>query len=464
MRLFEILLLVILVLSGLSVIVRMTAYRWLNLLLVCSLILDLILHLIIEKSRWQMVPVYGLVVVVAIFIAIRFIRPSVSQSSWPGWVCLALTLLFSLAPILFPVPKLPAPTGPYSIGTLSFYWVDSQRIDPYSGSPRRLMAQVWYPAGQTAHYPSSAYMDRLDVGGPVITKLFGLPSYTLSHINLAHTNSYVGAPILENNERFPVLIFSHGWTGMRGQNTFQVEELASRGYIIFAVDHTYGAAITVFPDGTIVLNKPDALPENVSDDAYDRAARILGQTWVGDLRFLMDQAERINTGEITSPLKGMLDLSRMGVFGHSTGGGATAEVCYLDPRCKAGLTMDAWMIPFDRQIPEQGLNQPFLFMQSEKWISRRNPPLVAALYDHMKSPAYRLIISGTKHYDFTDLPELTPLAPLIGLKGPISSSRDMTIIRAYSVAFFDQVFKGQVSPLLYTGSNQFPEVNFESRN
>jgi hypothetical protein len=37
----------------------------------------------------------------------------------------------------------------------------------------------------------------------------------------------------------------------RFQNTFQVEELASHGYIVVGIDHSYVSAGTVFPDGRL---------------------------------------------------------------------------------------------------------------------------------------------------------------------------------------------------------------------
>ena len=169
-------------------------------------------------------------------------------------------------------------------------------------------------------------------------------------------------PCRPNENRYPVLIFSHGWTGVRTQNTYQAEELASHGYIVIAPDHTYGAGIVVFPDGTAILNNPDLLPENSpSEEEYDRIVRVLGQAWVGDLQFVLDEAELLNDGTIPSIFTDKLDLTRVGFFGHSTGGGAVIEACYLDSRCKAGLTEDAWMVPFSREMLASGVEQPFFF-------------------------------------------------------------------------------------------------------
>jgi hypothetical protein len=62
------------------------------------------------------------------------------------------------------------------------------------------------------------------------------------------------------------------------------------------------------------------------------------------------------------------------------------------------------------------------------------------------------------------LPLLTPLAPMLGLKGPIEGYRGMQIITDYLTAFFDQALKGQPSPLLAGSSTSYPEVTFEKRS
>ena len=77
---------------------------------------------------------------------------------------------------------------------------------------------------------------------------------------------------------------------------------------------------------------------------------------------------------------------------------------------------------------------------------------------------YSLTIAGTRHYDFSDLPLLSPLSPWLGLKGPIDGRRVLEIISQYSVAFFDAHLKGEENELLYGPSMEYLEVDFEIRN
>jgi predicted dienelactone hydrolase len=53
------------------------------------------------------------------------------------------------------------------------------------------------------------------------------------------TNSCLDAPITEGAH--PVILFSHGYTGAFTDYTFIFEDLASPGYVVASVDHTYEA-------------------------------------------------------------------------------------------------------------------------------------------------------------------------------------------------------------------------------
>jgi predicted dienelactone hydrolase len=475
MRPFEILLTFLLIAIPLAYLIRPLArLRALFGAFSAALSVILLLQLFIERLRWQMVPLYLLALFwLYIFLREEFAEPAATPREplkphrRAAWIGLVLALLLCLPGILLPVPQLPQPSGPYAVGTTVFYWEDPSRPEVYSDAPddtRRLMVQVWYPAEAGSGAALAPYLDNTRVALPALAKKFKLAPFLLSHLELARTHSLLEAPIAPGAESFPVLVFSHGWTGIRVQNTFQMEELASHGYILFAPDHTYGAMYTIFPDGEVVFNQRSALgSDNDPVAEYDRIARILGKTWVADLRFVLDQAEKVNSGEIASPLAGRLDLTRVGMLGHSTGGGAVVEACAVDARCKAGLSMDAWLIPYDRAIPAAGLDKPFFFMQSELWSVPRNPDLQAQLYQNMRAPAYRLTLLGASHYDFSDIPLLTPLAPLIGLKGPIDGQRSLALINQFSLAFFDQYLKGISSPLLRDASS-ISEVTLEVKD
>jgi len=446
-----------------------------------------VVHLLFEGYRWQMVPLYGLVVVLALLNAQGLRGPAArSAKTRPARrgvgaagilpaaglaVGVVALVLAATPPILFPVPRLPEPGGPHQIGTVTFQWRDPVRLEAYTPTElgqvpapddaRTIMVQIWYPATPASGAKTAPWMDRLDVVGPQIARYLNLPSFFLDHAGLVQTHDYAGAPADGESATYPVVIYSHGWNGFRTINLNQSEALASHGYIAAAVDHTYGAMVTVFADGQVALNNPAALPEKtvVGEDAYQAATEQLEATYAADLSYTLDQLALINDGTIPSPLTGKLDLGRVGVYGHSTGGGATVVMCAQDARCRAALGMDAWLGPVPDATLAAGLSQPFLAIRSETWSTASNDARLDELLAAGSGDNYRMTIAGTKHYDFTMLPLLTPLAPLLGLKGPINGERGMQLITDYLVGFFDFYLKGQGA----VAREGYPEVTFETR-
>jgi predicted dienelactone hydrolase len=323
------------------------------------------------------------------------------------------------------------------------------------------MVQVWYPATPDPETEPGPWTEDIDEIGPANAERLGFPSFVLDHLALAKTHSYPDAPLSPEEERYPVVLSSHGWTGFRTVNVDQSEALASYGYIVVSVDHTYGSIMTVFPDGRAIAVDDAALPEEeeVGPQAYQAAAQTLVEVYAADLVFVLDSLEIIN--EEDDRFAGRLDLDRVGLFGHSTGGGAVVTACYSDERCVAAAGLDAWVEPVPRTIISDGLPEPFLSVRSEEWTSYDNDPLLVDLSLHGGGGNYLASIAGTQHWDFVVIPLLTPLAPQLGLKGPIDSGRVMAINADLLVSFFDAYVAGGL-PFDVAGlSSRYPELSFK---
>ena len=187
---------------------------------------------------------------------------------------------------------------------------------------REIMVQIWYPAAPTEKNQRVPMIPNIKEVGPALAEWFGLPSFTLDHLAFAYGNAYLYAPVAPSDENFPLLVFSHGWSGFKEQNIYQVEELVSHGYVVVGINHTYGAIMTVFPDGRAMPLNPDALPEGVSEEEYNLAANRLVRQWAGDISFVLDELAHLERAGEGWPLSGRIDPRHIGVFGHSTGGGA----------------------------------------------------------------------------------------------------------------------------------------------
>ena len=424
-----------------------------------------------EGFRWQLWPLMAGVLILAMSAGVRLRRGVSTQGSvWAAGLAILLAGVSLAGGWLLPVPSPFPTTGDYQVGTTVFPLADHSRRELYSediNAPREIMVQVWYPAEPTANHVQADWMPDIQFSGPALSEWFELPSFTLNHLRYAKSNAFHNAPVAREAEGFPVLIFSHGWSGFREQNTYQVEELASHGYVVAAISHTYGAILTVFPDGRLIPKNEAALPDGVPQETYDRASNLLVRQWAGDIGFVLDELEQRAEEDGDWLLAGELNFDRVGVFGHSTGGGAAAEFCGTDQRCDALLAMDLWVEPVSGSVVNAGLSQPTLMLHSAAWADvgyrSENFAMLGDLSAASSGEVTEIRIDGTEHHDFSILPLLTPLAHTLGFKGPIEGDTGLALINYYSLAFFNQVLLGLDQGLLVEENAPYAEAQFISR-
>ncbi|MEI6876417.1 MAG: hypothetical protein WCL50_14955 [Spirochaetota bacterium] len=429
-------------------------------------VIAVFLHLVIEGWRWQMVPIYAIVALLAALAALGARRSrdpgrSGDLGRVASWSLLVVLAVSAALPVLLPVPVISAPGGPYRIGTRVYELSDPSRKEIYSGrdEARRFMIQVWYPASPLPSDRRAPWMANAKLVAPAIATFMDLPSFFLDHLVLVKIPAFQDSPLTQGEEKFPIILFSHGWNGFNAQNTGQALQLASHGYVVVGVQHTYGAALTVFPDGTVVRNNPAALPDGAPTAEYEIAARRLVAQWSGDLGFSLDFLLAQNKDR-ASPFLGRLDESRVGVYGHSTGGGAAIQFAGSDARVKAVLGQDPFMRPVSTAVLGGGVPQPAFFMFSQRWTDdakSRNNELFAQFIPHSPKAIGVVSIAGTAHFDFSDLPLLSPLAPQLGLKGPIDGKLVTAIVDDYLLGFFDLTLRNKPSGL-FTGASPYAEV------
>jgi predicted dienelactone hydrolase len=429
-------------------------------------LLIVLIHFAVEGYRWQMIPLYALTVILAALatfhVEIKTAASILTLRLAQGSALLLLAISTAL-PILLPVPRIANPSGPYNVGTRIYELIDDSRREIYSGrdEARRFMIQVWYPSEADSSAERAPWMSEAKVYAPAIANQIGMPSFFLDHLALVKIPAYKDAKVARREKSFPVILFSHGWNGFNAQNTGQALELASQGYVVIGVQHTYGAVVTVFPNGDVALNNPAALPsDETPTDEYEVTAQKLVNQWAGDLGYTLDFLKKQNE-DSSSPFYEKLDLNLVGVYGHSTGGGAAVQFCGTDPRCIALLGMDPFMRPVSYEVIDNGVTQPSFFMFSQVWadeIDSRNNTLFNRFYPNAKQPFGVISIDGTAHYDFTDLPLLTPLASQLGLKGPINGKLVTTIVNDYLLSFFDLTLKGKATDLFDPATIKYAEV------
>ncbi len=241
-----------------------------------------------------------------------------------------------------------------------------------------------------------------------------------------------------------MILFSHGLMGIRMQNTFMMEELASNGFIVASPDHTYDAVFTVMPDERVIFHDDQALFPK--DESRIASGRRLMEVRQDDLASIIDEMVRLNP-EPRSIFFNRIGLNKMGLAGHSTGGGTVLSTCLQEEFCDVVITLDSWVEPIIEDESSNQLKVPALYMNSAEWLGIDNREGGLALAFGAAAPGLIVTIEGANHNDFTDIPLLSPLARFLGLAGTINSQKAHRIINDYSIVFLEHFLKGEADTL-----------------
>jgi dienelactone hydrolase len=356
------------------------------------------------------------------------------------------------------MPSLPEPTGPCPVGIASLHLTDTSRPDPWAAgvSARELMVSLWYPAvpsdGRPARYMTPAESE-LQLTSRGIT---GVPPDVLS---TTRTNAVADARPAGHQRSLPLVVLSPGFTAPRSAPTALAEDLASHGYVVAGIDHTYESFATAFPDGRVTTC--------LARQARRRGPGFFEKVVAGraaDVCFVLGEV----TGAHLSWLgAGLIDPSRIAMAGHSIGGATALSAMLADSRIRAGIDMDGSTIA---PIPDEGLSRPFLFLGQPHYTPGQPSPPTHGKHVGPVSTWERdwklltgwkrwLVVAGAIHASFTDLALLADQAGIdIGVG--ISGARSLDITRAYVRAFFDQHLRSAPQSLLDQPSPHYPEITF----
>jgi predicted dienelactone hydrolase len=481
---------------------RLRTIRWMGYLAPIALLIAGT-QALVEGPRVQMVLAYALAGLFFLVWLLQTIGPTAAPAG-QGWTNrlvsgLAIGLgVLGLAvsivlPTILPVFRFPHPTGHYGIGTLTYHWVDAGRSELFTVDPgdrRELMVQIWYPAGEDPSAPRAPYIQDADAVTSAFAQLFDVPEFLLGNLKYVTTNAIPSAPVAasmtDDEPGYPVLIFLEGLGTFRQQNTFQVEELVSHGYVVVAIDQPYTAANVVFPGGRQARGLPTEQTKPLFSQSYlpaEMAPTLNGRTFqegmtlylAQDVSFALDRLTVLNQADPNGILTGRLDLKHTGIFGHSLGGLVVGEACRLETRLRACLFLDA---PMSTDVVRSGLQQPAMWITRDADAMRLERRKVGgwpeaeihaeltsnrAVFESLPGEGYFVEVPGMFHINYSDIPSWSPLLRLLGLAGPIDVQRAHSIINAYSLAFFDHELKGRPAELLDGLAEQYPEVFFERR-
>ncbi|WP_138452878.1 alpha/beta hydrolase family protein [Nocardia cyriacigeorgica] len=264
---------------------------------------------------------------------------------------------------------IPAPTGPHLVG----------RVDTVlDRDGRPIPVSIWYPTtatGTAPYIPASTAVVRAQLAAEAALWLrtpAAAPAMTTATLPVAE-----GGPLA--GDRLPVVLWSPGMGTPRWLVSGLLMDLASRGYVVVAIDHT-GESPAVEIRGQVRTG----IPPTSGDPAYMRAQL---DTRVADARHVLDQLDTLPV------VGGHLDHGRIAMAGHSYGGQTAVSAASADGRVRTAIVLDgsaAW----DGVGPAPDVDRPVLLLA--------NGMMVHASW--LGTDAVIGTLESAGHYTPTDLP------------------------------------------------------------
>ncbi len=297
--------------------------------------------------------------------------------------------------------KLLQPTGPYAIGTTSYHLIDPTRNDPHAPhNKRELMVQVWHPAEKN-DLPKALYIPSEKVKNIFkndLKDIFKAQDQDLIVFDTLKTHATANAPIAQEKAQYPVIIFSPGRGAPIFIYTNFIEDLVSHGYIVVGINYPYLSNPVEFSDDRVIKKMSIEELKKVWGVTTDDEVGVHEQSlWIADIQFVLDKLPEITMHA---------DLTRIGLVGHSFGGGSSTQACAIDARCKAAVNIDG-RFSYD-PASDYGFNKPMLFIRSphhsinKNTLENKNKKLHEQL-KKMIYPAVYIEIPDMLHSSFGDI-------------------------------------------------------------
>jgi len=361
----------------------------------------------------------ALLTILASFSAVTLLKGGVNRPYKPmrvviNTLVMSLLLLIAAVPVIvFPEYQALAPTGEYKVLSSSFTYIDSNRIETYTntGEHRRLNVGLWYPQ---------------DV-----------------------------------NDKLPLIVFSHGSLGVKSSNLSLYNELASHGYVVCSIDHTYQCFYTTNNDGRTILIDRGYMQECFREDPRRDIQQSLEyyQKWMNirtqDISFVIDTILAESVKSEASYVYQLVDSNKIGVMGHSLGGSAALGIGRLREDISAVIALEApymcditgvqdnEFVFLDQPYPVPVLN----VYSDDTWgiLSQRVQYRTNhAMLTDGNDTNYNVHLSGVGHFNLTDLSLTSPLlTKMLNMsKQEIPTEQCLREINKICLQFFDSYLKG----------------------
>ena len=251
--------------------------------------------------------------------------------------------------------------GPYPVGVTTLELAAGNKVE------------VWYPAVEGT--TGAEFYDTRDFVPPAIKAL-------LTADVPARYDYTSGRDAAVADGMFPVVLFSHGYSGIRLQSTFLTAHLASWGMVVAAPDHWSRDLFHVL-----------SAPVGDRDSA------------TGELLGALDLVTSGND-DPASLLMGHVDVSRVIALGHSAGGGTIVSAA-KDDRVDGYISMASGVIGMGganatTTAPPTFVNKPSFFIAGSVDAVVPVDTVTRPSFDAVPGPSRLWVIDGVGHNGFDD--------------------------------------------------------------
>ena len=363
----------------------------------------------------------GFLLLMAVMAAVALIRKKEEKRVYKtvrvvlkAIVMTMLIFMLTLSAIIFPQYKAMKPTGKYQVATVNYTYTDTKRIETYTntGEDRKLNVEMWYPENSDGTYP--------------------------------------------------LIVFSHGSFGTKSSNTSLYNELASHGYVVCSIDHTYQCLFTTDKDGHTTLMDMGYMKEISDENAHidKQQSYDFYKKWMkirtDDMNYVIDYILAEEKNNDADTVYKLIDTTKIGVIGHSLGGSAALGIGRIRDDISAVIALES---PFMCDI-EGGKDGEFIFTDKvypvpvlnvysdQGWSLLPSAPQYEenyALLSATNATAFNIHINGVGHLSLTDLALVSPLLTRM-INGKKTTTDSIYCIKAINKAcldFFDSYLKGK---------------------
>jgi len=256
----------------------------------------------------------------------------------------------------------------------------------------------------------------------------------------------------------PVIVASHGYTGLNTDYTFLFEDLASRGYVVGSLAHTFESSIVETPDGRVLVSR---LGTHFRDDSLrtdEQSIRFAISLRLLDVAFFLSELRTLNGTK--GSFSGTLDLQRVGVLGHSMGADTAMTSLRQRPDLKAAVLLDSIVLSASSI---RGTDKPVLLMSEgrQEWSESE-----CDLWSSARGPRVALLFAGADHLTPTDAVWLGDYIPAWHVEtGSLGPEKTVKAVREYVSSFFAAYLLGKPPGMLLNGfSTEFAGVTTTPQN